>query len=272
MHPKWTKIPATLCLASTAMLLGLAGAPAHADPDVLWRIIDTQCVPNQIEHGKPAPCSLVNLDQGRERGFVVMKSTDGPLQYLLMPTAKVPGIESPRLLEANAPDYWGEAWEARRFMEKLYGAPILRDDVSLTINSAYGRSQNQLHIHVSCIDPAVRTAVDQFKDTLPTNRWSSLPVKLAGHDYQARRVDAAAGDRVPVNPFLLIADGIPQARTDMASETLGMVAASFADGREGFILLADRASKASGDPGHAEELQDHDCRILPPPRAAASGS
>ncbi|XLM23386.1 CDP-diacylglycerol diphosphatase, partial [Chromobacterium piscinae] len=32
------------------------------------------------------------------------------------------------------------------------GEPLPRQAVSLAINSQYGRSQNQLHIHISCTD------------------------------------------------------------------------------------------------------------------------
>jgi CDP-diacylglycerol pyrophosphatase len=44
----------------------------------------------------------------------VLKDIHGVLQYLLIPTARVSGIESPLLLQADAPDYWAAAWQARQ--------------------------------------------------------------------------------------------------------------------------------------------------------------
>lgn len=244
------------------ILLAGFGAQAHADSDALWRIIDTRCVPHQVQQGSPAPCALVDLAQGRERGYVVLKDLEGPLQYLVMPTAKITGIESPAFLASNAPDYWGEAWDARHFMDEKLGREIPRELVSLAVNSTYGRSQNQAHIHVSCVDPVVYQQVEVLKDLVPAGQWKALPVKLSGNRYLARRVDAAAGDYVGVNPFRLIAGGIPGARGDMGRYSLGMLATRFGDGRDGFILLVTRADLLSANRGHAEELQDHDCRVL----------
>jgi len=244
------------------VLLVAASLQARADSDALWRIIDTQCVPHQLQQGSPAPCAQVDLAQGRERGYVVLKDIEGPLQYLVMPTAKITGIESPALIAPNARDYWGGAWAARSFMSEKLGREIPRERVSLAMNSKYGRSQNQAHIHVSCVDPVVHQQVEVLKNLLPVGQWKTLPVKLSGNRYLARRVNAVTGDRVGVNPFRLIAEGVPGARSEMERYSLGMLATRFGDGRDGFILLATRADLLSANRGHAEELQDHDCTIL----------
>lgn len=249
-------------LGLTGLFLAGVGAPAHADPDALWRVIDTRCVPHQVQQGSPAPCAQVDLAQGRERGYVVLKDLVGPLQYLLMPTAKITGMESPAFLAAHAPDYWGEAWAARHFMVEKLGRNIPRGLMSLSINSKYGRSQNQAHIHISCVDPVVLQQVDVLKDLVPAGRWKALPVKLSGNPYMARRINAGADDSVGVNPFRLVADGIPGAREDMGRYSIGMLATRFGDGRDGFILLATRADLLQANRGHAEELQDHDCSVL----------
>jgi CDP-diacylglycerol pyrophosphatase len=46
----------------------------------------------------------------------------------------------------------------------------------------------------------------------------------------------------------------------MGAWTLALAGAVRADGSMGFYLLADRANPAAGDPGSAEDLQDHACR------------
>lgn len=241
----------------------LAAAQAQADSSTLWRIIDTQCVPHQLQNGSAAPCAKVDLAPDRAHGYVVLKDLVGSLQYLVMPTVHISGIESPELLDTGARNYWEEAWAARSFMEERYGASIPRQDVALAINSVYGRSQNQMHIHVSCVDPDVLLQVEAVKDRVPAGHWELLPTRLKGHSYLAMRVDALPGDRLGLNPFLMMTEGIPHAVSDMGRYTLGMVAVEFAGHRDGFILLAGRAAAMQADRGHAEELQDHACSILP---------
>lgn len=235
---------------------------ACADPDSLWHVVDAQCVPHQMEQGTPEPCTQVELGAGRERGFVVLKDKVGPLQYLVMPTIKVQGIESAALLAENSPAYWEKAWEARHFMSQKLDREVPRSAVALAVNSRFGRGQNQFHIHVSCVDLQVHEQLEIVRDFIPAKRWQALPVTLAGHRYLARRVDAGAGDTVGVNPFRLLADGIPGARAEMGHYTLGMVATRFSDGRNGFIILADKEDIVREDAAQAEELQDHACAIL----------
>ncbi|MGC0152796.1 CDP-diacylglycerol diphosphatase [Chromobacterium vaccinii] len=229
---------------------------ALADGDALWRIVGEQCVPGQQTQGAPAPCAEVKLPQG----VAVLKDRDGELQYLLIPTRRVGGIESPQLLNGDAPAYWREAWAARGFMEARRGQPLPRRVVSLAINSQYGRSQNQLHIHISCIDRTVRQQIDDLDDGLP-RRWRLLPVELKGHAYWARRVDADADGNPVGDPFRLLADEMPGARDEMGAYGLALLPASFSDG-DGFALLATRVDLLRANRASAEELQDHDCKIL----------
>jgi CDP-diacylglycerol pyrophosphatase len=144
-------------------------------------------------------------------------------------------------------------------MAESLARPVPRDDVGLAINSEKGRTQNQLHIHVDCVNAEVIRALHADEDAV-TASWAALPVRLAGHGYIAMRIEAP--DLTNVNPFRLLADGIPAARADMGNETIVAIATTFKDGRDGFILLADRADLASGDRGSGEELLDHGCAIL----------
>ena len=140
----------------------------------------------------------------------------------------------------------------------MAGAPLDPSDLSLAINSAYGRTQNQFHIHIDCIAPAVRAALLAHAADI-ADHWSAFPEKLAGHGYRIMRVRSL--DRPGANPFRLVADGIPGARTDMAHETLLVTGAVSAKRGLGFYLLETRADLATGNRGSAEELQDHDCTL-----------
>ncbi|WP_052051881.1 CDP-diacylglycerol diphosphatase [Chromobacterium haemolyticum] len=250
----------TTCKIATGLLAALAlgySALLWADSDALWNIVNRQCVPNQQAAGQPAPCAEVGLSGG----YAVLKDRNGWLQYLLIPTVRLSGIESPELLNERAPDYWEAAWRARSFLEQRYGRAIPRELLSLTINSQYGRTQNQLHIHISCTDATVRQQLDDLKDSL-NEEWRELPVELQGHAYWARTLAAKADGGPEVDPFKALAAGLPEAGLDMGRYGLALVATRLADGRDGFILLSSRASLIGANRASVEELQDHACSAL----------
>ncbi|GLP81232.1 CDP-diacylglycerol diphosphatase [Mycobacterium antarcticum] len=241
---------AALGLAVVVALGGPGIGRAAADASALWRIVDGQCVPNQVAHGNPAPCAEVDLDAGS----AVLKDLVGATQYLLIPTERSSGIEDPAILAPDAPNYFAAAWRARSFVDERAGVTLPRDWVSLAINSAFARSQDQLHIHVDCLSPDVHDALAAHAAAVGP-AWAPFPVPLAGHRYDAVQV---GGEDLDVDPFDLLADGVPGARDDMAARTLVVVGTVAADGRPGFVILTDRADPAAGDLAEGEELQDHD--------------
>ncbi|PND58337.1 CDP-diacylglycerol diphosphatase [Mycobacterium sp. ENV421] len=238
---------------AAALALGLlAPQTADADPNALWRIVHDQCVVDVQLHHDPAPCSRVDLGRGESGGYAVLKDIVGDRQYLLIPTARIPGIESPELVAPNATNYFGAAWQSRSFVEQRAGGTIPRDWMSLAINSATARTQNQLHIHIDCLRADIHDALRVAAGAIGAT-WAPVPVPLSGHTYWARTVDGADLD---ANPFTLLADGIDGARDDMGEYTLVVVGATDDAGRPGFVILADRADDTGNAGG--EELQDHD--------------
>jgi CDP-diacylglycerol pyrophosphatase len=225
-----------------AALLALFAAPCSAaDPNALWQIVGGQCVPDEQAHHSPEPCAEVDL----AGGYAVLKDIVGDTQFLLIPTTRITGIESPEILAPGAPNYFAAAWQARRFVDERAHQDLPRDDLSLVINAKDRRSQNQLHIHVDCVRLDVQAALRQHANAISTH-WAPFPEKLVGHDYMAMRVDQA--DLTHNNPFLLLADGIPGARNDMGNYTLAVVGQP-----NGFVLLAGH--------GWGEALQDHSCAV-----------
>jgi len=235
----------------------------------LWRIVHDRCVPAARQGRMVPPCVEVALAQGVRDGYVVMKDLRGKSQYLVLPTARISGIESPRLLQPDAANYLADAWNARSWVEKALGRPLDREDISLAINSAQGRTQNQLHIHVDCIRVDVRKALDGMLPAIGGS-WSRLPKPLASHPYRAMRV---IGRQLDIDPLKLLARSLPAGQS-MGRQTLVVVGQRFADGRAGFLLLAGRSNVARGNWGSGEELQDHQCRIADaqaaPPAAPAA--
>jgi CDP-diacylglycerol pyrophosphatase len=220
---------------------------AAADANALWQIVGEQCVPDEKQNHSPKPCEQVDL----AGGYAVLKDIVGNTQFLLIPTARISGIASPAVLAPDAPNYWQDAWEARRYVEERAHRPLPRDAIGLAINSMYALSQNQLHIHVDCMRLDVIAALREHASDIGT-QWSKFPVPLAGHDYTAMRLDQP--ELGHANPFDLLADGIPGAHAEMGHYTLIVVGA-----KAGFVLLAGHATPATGDRGWGEQLQDHAC-------------
>ena len=248
------------CALAISLLLLLAGGGAQAaDPDALWKLVHDRCVPDQLQHGDPSPCARVDLSAGEDNGYILLKDLVGATQFLLIPTARITGIESPAILAPGAANYFAAAWRGRSLVEQQAGRKLPRDWLSLAINSEIGRSQNQLHIHIDCVRTDVREALSRHGGEIGTG-WAPFPEPLAGHAYDAIAVSGDALDAI--NPFFVLADGIADARRDMGRRTLVVVGAIMADGEPGFIILADHADAAAGDPASGEELQDHGCALL----------
>jgi CDP-diacylglycerol pyrophosphatase len=231
---------------------------ARADPNAIWNIVHGRCVPNEQQHGDPKPCAEVDLTSGPAGGFAVLKDIRGVTQFLLLPTRQISGIESRALLAPHAPNYFADAWQARRLVEKALGHTMPRDTLSLAINSELARSQNQLHIHIDCVRADIRDDLRRERSEIG-RRWKPLPILLAGHRYRAMRVTEST--LAGLGPFKLLAWGGSGARGDMGRHTLVVVGMQYAHHAAGFVILDDHADPAHGDDAGGEELQDHACAL-----------
>ena len=108
-----------LAVIVVAAAAGIGYWKFTGNPDALRQIVLQQCLPHQLQQQDPAPCAEVKPDAG----YVVFKDRNGPLQYLLMPTWRINGTESPLLLKSGTPNFFWLAWQARSFMSQKYGHP-----------------------------------------------------------------------------------------------------------------------------------------------------
>lgn len=222
--------------------------PVLHNSDKLWQIISTQCLPGEREQGNPAPCKQVNFAQG----YVIFKDRNGPLQYLLLPVERINGVESPQLLEPETPNFLAIAWRERQLLSQKYQNLVPDSAISLAINSRYGRTQDQLHIHMSCLKPSVR----QKLNTLPLTSTEWQTVQLENNHYLLRILTEEQLNQQ--SAFLRMAKEIPDAGSEMAR--YGIALAKMQDGR--LALMASKASIITLNRGSSEELQDHECTIL----------
>jgi CDP-diacylglycerol pyrophosphatase len=256
VFPIATYLAATAAVVIGLMVPGIA-APS-LNPNAIWNIVHGQCVPNQLQHGDPKPCVAVDLKNGGERGYGVLKDIHGATQYLLIPTKRIVGIESPALLAPDAENYFADAWNARSFVEKAVGHALPIDVLSLAVNSKLARTQSQLHIHIDCIRPDVRATLLKLRASIGAT-WAPLAEPVGGHGYWAMRLmgSTLAGH----DPFKLLAQGVPGARADMKQRTLVVVGMLFDGDAPGFVVLQDRVDLLHLDFAAGARLQDHDCAL-----------
>jgi CDP-diacylglycerol pyrophosphatase len=232
---------AVLCAAA------LSSSPANGTDRLALRdIVQNQCLADWLSRHDPSPCVEVVLsDPGGAQGYALLADRKGGAHFLLIPIQDVPGIESPLLARADAPNYFALAWEARGLLNGRVGRPVPRDIVGLAVNPPGSRSQDQLHIHLECLSAAVVAALDGASGRLG-GEWT--PMLIGGARFEARRLQ---GEHLERNPFEILASDIPEARRTPADYTLLLAGRQFPGG-PGFILLA-------GTERAAELLLDSSC-------------
>lgn len=246
---RWLLAGGAVCILALAIVLGSLWLP---DRDALWRIVDGRCVPNLRLNGNPAPCVQVDL----ARGFAVLRDRVGIAQFLLIPTRRVSGIESPSLLARDAPNDWAAAWEARHHVEHALGHSLPRTALSMAVNSRWGRTQDQLHIHIDCVRPDVAARLAARRADLSTV-WAPFPEPLAGRHFRALRV--ADQYLTNTNLFHVLAQDLTNPRSQMGHHTLVMVGMIFDGNEPGFVALDGSVDLLAFDLGRGEDLQDHGC-------------
>jgi len=183
-----------------------------------------------------------------QRGFVVIRAPGDATRIIVVPTDPIEGIESPSLLREDAPNYWAYAWGERGRVAAVAPRPVGWDDIGMAINSRPRRTQDQMHIHVDCLDARLKKALAGAK--LSTQRWSTLSLKLWGR-YRVKRLPE---DGLEHSVFQQVAKEVPGARTSMSLQTIAVVGVTDGKGERGFALL----EKGAG--GSTEEPLDHKCR------------
>jgi CDP-diacylglycerol pyrophosphatase len=228
----------------TAQAQSSSGASQTADNsgNVLWRLAQ-QCA---SDLSSDSGCRTYTKNGKQE--YVIIQDNDRskPQGYLLIPVARVTGIEDSQVFAAPFLDLWESAW---LWSEKYPGKPPSR--TGLAINSVIGRSQNQLHLHISCVLPDVAKTLARTKISANPARPTSL--KLGPHQniYWAVAVPTLEGMNSPFE----IVHGIAQAnKTHMKDQSVLVVGSQKGDR---YYILDTTANGANL--GHAEELLDQTC-------------
>ena len=220
----------------------------------LWQVVRA-CVADQRLTGSPFPCLEVDLTGGEEQGYVVLRQPF-PRDTILAPTRKIIGVEDPFLYSPEAPNYFAAAWRARTFLDGADGKPPERDRIALAVNSRVARYQDQLHIHIGCLVPSARNAVQAIAPRLRVGEWTQVGAVVPHSMFWGLRIQ---GDLAAVQPFRLAADYLADKARNRA-DIMIVVAATRVAGVDEFLILATYArAPHSWWVFGAEDLLDLSC-------------
>jgi CDP-diacylglycerol pyrophosphatase len=238
-------------VAALGIALAAAGCAriAAVDSNALWKIVDMRCVPSQQATGTPGQCTFVDLD----KRYAILKDIVGRSQYLLIPTDRITGIESPLVLAPHAQGYWADAWGSRDYVNRSVKRTLRDDQLGLEINSQFRRSQNQLHIHIDCMRRDISDALARHaKDTPGEWHWDTLD----GNRYRVMRITALSGTS---DPFRLVSRDNRNADA-MAMQTILVTGAGPSAEKDGWLVVNSGLDADNGS-GSAEDLLDHSCHV-----------
>ena len=191
---------------------------------------------------------------------MILRPPFGKPDTILSPTRKIVGAEDPSLRTLAAPNYFEDAWNARRFLADPAQKPLAHDDVALAVNSRFSRSQDQLHIHIGCISRQAKQTLQAIAAQLPEDKWAPIQERIRGFAFRGRRIarETLAG----VNPFRLAAEGFPDETTSGAQSAIVVAGIQLADGRNEFVLLVWRPDPFGlSRPFAAEDFLDPSCSL-----------
>ncbi len=248
----------------TALLLGCGG---YSTP------VDAPSSPSPVEAEQctldPAPNTLYSLAQCCKRDlnsnsscryydpgsrYVVVKdhSDSKPQGYLTIPTDKVTGIEDPQVF-TNIDVI--DIWENSSFAS--YDFPAMpAPHMGLAINSKFARTENQLHIHMSCVrsdvDGMLQANDSRFGLYPQSSMFVTLNLPPRYYPYEIIKISQLGGN---VNPWQAVLH-IPHVdRSNMADQSIAIVGSQRSD-QFYFLNTYYTGSHGTGD---AEEILDQSC-------------
>lgn len=237
------------CLFFSLVVLIHTENTAHADRNFLWHKINENCIPGYINKDTYQPCSLVDINEK----IAIYKVDNDKYQYLLLPTDKVTGIEDDKLQKNNSPNYLYNAWLAKTFLTERLGKPIKERFISLTLNAKNARSQDQLHIHISCLSNSANKIISKISEREINTNWSKKQITIPPYSFYYRKI--SLNELMNSNLFKSVAEKVKKEQGKLEYTGVGLINRN----SDTFIILAGIGTKSKGV--SAERIQDHECEL-----------
>jgi CDP-diacylglycerol pyrophosphatase len=216
-----------------------SGCGNTSDTDFFWlKVQDCEKTPKN--------CTAVDTTN---HNWVLAKEpvsqTSGNNNYTLIAGQRITGIECPTIWQHTNPDYWAFALQAAK---NNLGSKLNTLGMAINAPPPY-RESCQLHIHVSCIDNKVQSALQQDDKNIPTDpkNWKTHTLSLGNSQsnlrtYRVLRLNALSYNNK--NLFQILKDMVGE--KNMQNQTLVVAARNLQGG--GFYIL-NSESGLKGAPG-----------------------
>jgi CDP-diacylglycerol pyrophosphatase len=217
-------------------------APTAGKPkNILLRLAE-QCSKNTAS---VSGCRTFTTNEKQE--YVILKDNapEKPQAYLLIPVEPVTGVDDDKIFSPPVVDLWSSAW---LWSEKYPGKPAAL--TGLAVNSVLARSENQLHIHISCILPDVTKTLWKKRISQDANRPTLLKL---GPNHTPYRVVAVPTLDSLNSPFAIARTMAQATKTEMKDHGIAAVQGKKS---RGYYVLDTTEGR-----GGAEELLDQSCAI-----------
>jgi CDP-diacylglycerol pyrophosphatase len=248
----WTLFASSLIIG----LVALASDGGAAEHQALWQVVRA-CVADYQTTGASFPCLSVDLSEGIDRGFVVLRPPFGAPDTILSPTRQVIGVEDPWLQSPEAPNYFAAALGARAFIAKPDGSAPRLDEIALAVNSRTARTQDQLHIHIGCVSPQLQLAMRLQEASMKVGEWARFGSLVPGSELWGLRTGRSDLDRTA--PFRLAAKQFAVRDSDIGRLMVAVVGMRIANRDELILLVGDHRSQERSGHFWAEEVVDTGC-------------
>ncbi|WFS25188.1 CDP-diacylglycerol diphosphatase [Rhizobium rhododendri] len=229
---------------------------SFASRSALGLVIDS-CRFNLSVTGSTFPCLKIVQSPRPLAAYAILREPTHKERTILTPLDAISGIEDPRLMVTNGPNYFDDAWKERSIILDAYPQKDEWLDAALAINAATNRTQDQLHIHIGCVSTRFKFALNGKKDEIDDLSFRKIRTNTPWRSFWVKFY--AADNLSDINPFHIVAEDVPGARENMQDIAIGIVGGSSRSGQRGFYILAQLVGDR-GFQGSAEDLLDPKCR------------
>ncbi len=241
----------------TLTLMGAVLAFFYFSRNTLW-IVEQACLFDHSVTGLPFPCLKVDASAANGHGVAILRAPLERSHIVIMPMVRTTGAEDPSLVGEDSPGYFNEAWKARHFVQSELKHYAPEPDLAMAVNSKWTRSQDQLHIHVDCVDAKAKLKLAQKLAKFPLGVWQASGLIFQWLPYWVMRIDPETLEKA--NLFRLVQQ-IPGFKDNMNLTNVVLVELPDPDGGKALLLLAGQSDTR---PRHyqatGEDLLDHTCR------------
>ena len=208
------------------------GVERPTDRQALWSVIRTLCLPASY-FGASFPCLKVD----RAAGYAILRPpSQSSLDFIITPTINIEGIESLSRLHEKPPHLWKAGWMSRDLLREAAHHDLSWDGIVLAVNSKFTRNQDQLHLHLGCLEPKLKEIISA-EARIGGSNWRIIKPKSIK---AGLLVKFLTQEQIDADLFAMINNEIPGRENSIESQTIALAGVESGSDR-GFVLMVTLA-------------------------------